>query len=83
MAAFGALMNPPPYIAIATLFFLNGLVLLPATDRLTQKYFQWQIEGGIKGAIILTCLVIVFLIVPQVETDTARFSIDPVKEMAI
>ena len=83
MAAFGALMNPPPYIAIATLFFLNGLVLLPATDRLTQKYFQWQIEGGVKGAIVLICLVVVFLIVPQVETDTARFSIDPVKEVAI
>ena len=83
MAAFGALMNPPLYIAIAFFFSLNGLVLLPATDRLTQKYFQWQIEGGVKGVIVLICLIIVFLIVPQVETDTARFSTDPVKEVAI
>lgn len=79
MAAFGALMNPPPYIAIAVLFFSIGLVLLPPTDKLTQKYFQWQIKGGIKGAIVLICLVIICLIVPQVETDKARFSIRPIE----
>ncbi|MGD1918339.1 MAG: hypothetical protein ACFCAD_05300 [Pleurocapsa sp.] len=76
-AAFGALMNPPPYIAIAILFFSIGLVLLPPTDRLTKKYFNCQIKGGIKGTIILTSLVIICLIVPQVDTNPARFSIRP------
>ncbi len=80
MAAFGALMNPPPYIAIAFLFFLIGLILLPPTDKLTQKYFQWRIKGGLKGAIILTCLIIICLIVPQVDTDQTRFSIRPVEK---
>ena len=76
-AAFGALMNPPPYIAIAFLFACIGLVLLPPTDKLTQKYFNWQVKGGIKGTIILTSLIIICLIVPQVETNPARFSIRP------
>ena len=79
MAAFGALMNPPPYIAIALLFFLMGLVLLPSTSKLTQKYFQWRIKGGVKGTIIVVCLVIICLIVPQVETEPNRFSIRPVE----
>lgn len=76
-AAFGALMNPPPYIAIAFLFFSIGLVLLPPTDKLTRKYFNWQIKGGIKGAIVLCSLIIICLIVPQVETNPGRFSIRP------
>ncbi len=76
-AAFGALMNPPPYIAIAFLFFSIGLVLLPPTDRLTRKYFDWQIKGGIKGTIVLTSLIVICLIVPQVETNPDRFSIAP------
>ncbi|BAZ45601.1 hypothetical protein NIES4102_26270 [Chondrocystis sp. NIES-4102] len=74
VAAFGALMNPPPYIAIAFLFFSMGLVLLPSTDKLTQRYWQSKIKGGTKGAIVLTCLIIICLIVPQVETDPARYS---------
>lgn len=78
-AAFGALMNPPPYIAIAVLFFLIGLILLPSTDKLTKQYCNWQIKGGVKGTIILTSLIIICLIVPQVETNPARFSIRPVE----
>ena len=78
-AAFGALMNPPPYIAIAIFFSLIGFVLLPSTDKLTQKYGNWQIKGGIKGAIILVSLIIICLIVPQVETNPARFSILPIE----
>lgn len=74
MAAFGALMNPPPYIAISTLFFLIGFVLLPPTDKLTQKYFQWEIRGGVKGTVILVSLIVICLIVPQVETEPVRFS---------
>ena len=79
IAAFGALMNPPPYVAIAVLFFSMGLVLLPPTDKLTQKYWQWRIKGGVKGTIVLVCLVILYLIVPQVETEPNRFSIRPVE----
>lgn len=75
--AFGALMNPPPYIAIAFFFFFIGLVLLPSTDKLTKKYFNWQIKGGVKGTVVLTSLIIICLIVPQVETNPARFSIRP------
>ena len=79
MAAFGALMNPPPYVAIAILFFLIGLVLLPSTDKLIQKHFNFQVKGGVKGVIVLTGLIIICLIVPQVETNPARFSIRPVE----
>ncbi|MCC0176758.1 hypothetical protein I4641_07175 [Waterburya agarophytonicola K14] len=74
MAAFGALMNPPPYIAIAILFFLIGFVLLPPTDKLTRKYFQWKIKGGTKGTLVLMSLIIICLIVPQVETNPGKFS---------
>ena len=77
MAAFGALMNPPPYIAIALLFLLMGLVLLPPTDKLTRRYFDWQIQGGIKGTIVLVSLIIICLIVPQVETNTAKLFARP------
>ncbi len=74
MAAFGALMNPPPYLTIATLFFLMGLVLLPSTNKLSKRHFNWEIKGGTKGAIVLICLITICLIVPQVETNPTRFS---------
>lgn len=82
MAAFGALMNPPPYIAIATLFFIMGLVLLPSTDKLSRRYFNWQIRGGVKSAIVLVSFIIICLIVPQVETNPARFSSSPTDEIS-
>ena len=72
-AAFGALMNPPPYVAISLLFFLNGLLLLPSTDKLTSSYFNWRMRGGIKAATILASLIVICLIVPQVETNKAVF----------
>lgn len=74
MSAFGALMNPPPYIAIAILFFLIGLILSPSVDKLIKRYFNRQINGGIKSAIILVSLLIICLIVPQVETNGALFT---------
>lgn len=77
MAAFGALMNPPPYVAIALLFFLIGLILLPSIDKLIKRYFNWQINGGIKGAIILVSLIVICLIVPQVETNPAKLFTNP------
>ncbi|MGB5636641.1 MAG: hypothetical protein WBM44_22780 [Waterburya sp.] len=77
MAGFGALMNPPPYMAIAMLFFLIGLMLLPPEDRLIKRYFNWQINGGIKGVIILTSLIVICLIIPQVETNMAKLFTSP------
>lgn len=79
MAAFGALMNPPPYVAIALLLFSIGLLLLPSTNKLTRKYFHWQIKGGMKGAVILFCLITICLIVPQVKTNPPRFSIQSIE----
>ena len=74
IAAFGALMNPPPYIAISILFFIMGLVLLPSTNKITKQYLDWEIKGGAKGAIVLIGFIVICLIVPQVETDPSKFS---------
>ena len=82
IAAFGALMNPPPYVAIAILFLMMGLVLLPPTDRLSQKYLRWQINGGTKGTVVLISFIIICLIVPQVETNPARFSTSPTEQIS-
>ncbi len=82
-AAFGSLMNPPPYIAIAILLFLMGLVLLPAVDKLMQQYFQRQIKGGIKSIIILTSLLIICIIVPQVDTNTSRLFANPIDDLKV
>ena len=73
-AAWGAIINSPFYVAIAMLFSLMGLVLLPPTNKLIQHYFNWQIEGGVKKTIILISFVLICLIIPQVETDTAKIS---------
>ena len=83
MAAFGALMNPPPYIVISILFFLMGLVLLPSTNKIAKQYLNWKIKGGTKGVILLISFIIICLIVPQVETQPGRFSqrfVEPIEE---
>ena len=81
MAAFGASMNPPPYVAIALLLFLIALVFQPSTDKLIKLDLNQQIKGGAKGAIVLSSLLIICLIVPQVSTDTARLFSNPVEQM--
>ena len=83
MAAWGALINPPPYIAIAILFFLTVLKLLPSEETLIKikRCFNWQINGGIKRAIILTSLLIICLIVPQVETNMAKLFTSPIAHL--
>lgn len=73
-AAFGALINPPSYIAIALLLFLIALMLLPTIHQQTNSYLNWQLKGDIKRIIILFSLIVVCLIVPQVETNTAIFT---------
>ena len=74
MACFGALMNPPPYILIAAIFFLMGLVLLPSTNKITKKRLNWEIKGGTKATAIIFGLMIVCLIVPQVHLEISPFS---------
>ncbi|HEY9772067.1 MAG TPA: hypothetical protein V6C71_26780 [Coleofasciculaceae cyanobacterium] len=74
IAALGAIINPLCYIAIAMLFSLMGLVLLPPADKLRQHYFNWQIKGGVKRTIVLMSFVLICLITPQVETDLAKIS---------
>lgn len=74
MACFAALMNPPPYLAIATLFLIMGLVLLPPTSLLTKRQFNWEIKGGIKTLVILVGFILVYLFVPQVETNPSPYS---------
>ncbi len=81
MAACGALINPPPYVAIAVLFFLTGLILLLSEEMLIKRCFNWQINGGIKGVIILTSLIIMCLIVPQVETNMAKLFTSPIAHL--
>ena len=74
IAAFAALINPPFYIAIAIWFLLMGLVLLPPTESI-EGYFNWH-EGGV-STVILVSFILICLIVPQVETNPARFSTRP------
>ena len=78
VACFAALMNPPPYVVIGTLFFLMGLVLLPATSRLTKQQFNWQINGGTKTTVILIGFILIYFFVPQVEIQPSPFTTRPV-----
>ena len=77
MACFGALMNPPPYIAIGLFFFVMGLVLLPPTSRLTKQQFNWEIDGRTKTIVVVIGFILIYLCVPQVETQPSRFSHRP------
>ncbi len=81
MAACGALINPPSYVAIAVSFFLTGLILLASEEMLIKRCFNWQVNGGIKGVIILTSLIIMCLIVPQVETNMAKLFTSPIAHL--
>ena len=74
MACFGALMNPPPYVAIAIFFFVMGLVLLPPTSRLTKQQFNWEIDGRTKTLVVAIGFILIYLFVPQVETKPSPFS---------
>lgn len=79
MACFGALMNPPPYIAIAIVFFLMGLVLLPPTNQLTKQQLNWEIDSKTKTLVVIVGFILIYLFVPQVETQPTAFSNRPVE----
>ncbi|WP_156114044.1 hypothetical protein [Myxosarcina sp. GI1] len=67
-------MNPPPYLLIGTFFLMMGLVLLPSTSKLTTQLFNWKINGGTKTAVILIGFILIYLLVPQVETKPSPYS---------
>jgi hypothetical protein len=64
-AVLSTLINSLPYTVIALVFCL--MVQL-------SNNFNWHVKGGIKGGIVLISLIIICLIVPQVETNTALFT---------
>ena len=74
MACFAALMNPPPYILIGTIFLLMGLVLLPSTDQLTQQQFNWKIGSKTKSIIVLVGCILIYLVVPQIDPEPSPYS---------
>lgn len=73
-AAFGAVINPSPFLAIALLFCLASLSLFPIRNQLSSNYLNLGVKGGVKGAIVLLSLIAMCLLVPQVETNTAVFT---------
>lgn len=76
-AAFGALISPAAYMAIALLSIIA--IFLAAKDKLTRNYSRWH-EGGIKRAVVLASLLVFCSILPQVETNTAVFT-SPIEDL--
>ena len=76
-AAFGALMSPASYMAIA--LFSMVTIFLPTMDKLTRNYSGWH-KGGIKRAVVLASLLLFCSILPQVETNAAVFT-SPIEDL--
>ena len=74
MACFAALMNPPPYIVIGTVFLLMGLILLPSTNQLTQKRFNWKISPQTKSIIVLVGCILIYLVIPQIDPEPSPYN---------
>jgi hypothetical protein len=73
-AAFSTLVVPSISVAIALVFCLLSLSLLPRGNRSADNYANWEVKGGVKGGIVLLSLITLCLVVPQVETNTAVFT---------
>ena len=74
IATITASINPSLYYAIAILFTgFSSVVLL--LNNLKKKYSSWQIKRGVRKTIVLVSLIVICLIIPQVETDLAKFSV--------
>lgn len=79
IATTTALINPSLYQAIAILFLgLSSMVLL--SSNLEPRYSNWH-AGGIKKTIVLVSLIVMCLIIPQVETDLAKFSVSAIAQI--
>lgn len=74
MGCFAALMNPPPYLLIGTIFLLMGLVMLPSTDRLTRQQFDWIMNPKTKSIIVLIGCVLIYLVVPQIDPNPSPYT---------
>ncbi|HHP7229925.1 MAG TPA: hypothetical protein ACFCUY_03580 [Xenococcaceae cyanobacterium] len=74
MGCFATLMNPPPYIVIGTIFLLMGLVVLPATNRLTQQQFNWKIKPQTKSIIVIVGCILIYLVVPQIDPNPSPYN---------
>ena len=80
IATLTALINPSFYGAIAILFLtFSSVVLLP--NNLKKRYYNWQIRGGVRKTIVLASLIVICLIIPQVETDMAKFSVSSMAQI--
>jgi hypothetical protein len=73
-AAFSTLVISSTSLAIALVFCLLSLLLLPRGNRSVDNYANWGVKGGVKGGIVLLSLITLCLVVPQVETNTAVFT---------
>ena len=78
IATTTALINPSLYDAIAIFLGFSSIVLL--SSNLEKRYFNWRI-GGIRKTIVLASLIIMCLIIPQVETDLAKFSVSAIEQI--
>ena len=63
---------PKQSLGVSHQYEKRYIVLLP--DNFKERYFGWQIEGGARKAIVLASLIVFCSVVPQVETDLAKFS---------
>ena len=79
IATTTALINPSLYHAIAILFLLFSSVVL-LSSNLKKRDSNWH-EGGIRKIIVLVSLIVMCLIIPQVETDLAKFSVSAIVQI--
>jgi hypothetical protein len=67
--AFGTLIKPSFYMAIALVFYL----MVQLSNNFNRP-IKDGIKGGIQGGIVVLSLITFCLIVPQVETNAAVFT---------
>ena len=73
-----ASINPSFYGAIAIFFTFFCVALL--LDNLKKRYSNWQIRE-IRKTLVLVSLIVICLIIPQVETDLAKFSVSSLAQI--
>lgn len=78
IATLTTLTNPPLYNSIAIFLIFSGIIVLLKPSK--KRYYNWRI-GGVRKMIVLVSLIIICLIIPQVETDPARFSVSSIPQI--
>ena len=79
IAATTALINPSFYDAIAIFIGFSSIVL--SLSNLEKRDSNWRIEGGIKKTVVLISFILMCLIIPQVKTDLAKFSVSAIAQI--